>query len=376
MEASSITIYRNPDGGTTTTQGKLDVVHKQRHPQSGVWVTRVIRRVAPQGNNTWSTKWYLGDPVENPTLQPYREVAITRTPNADGTESTREITRDRDSAGNLVITSDIDSTYAFYKHGDPVKLSETRHTGTGSESTTTWTYYHDAANQASFNKPATTRRSDGGWENITYQGSTVTGILVTRTVSGWLDQAAPAIGTAPDENASRVVNEIEAKNETGTFSREEKVQGVLVSKTWGERYKDSSGFLIEKSRVETGTTTLLTIRTGHPDNESTSEADRGRLKSIQYPDGTVELHRHALQGSNRVETVDRGAGTLSSVTDGTRTASTYTDGDILVKEVVSDIASGIVLSTREAIEFDANGNPSRWAYVLNPKLIPFVIFRL
>ena len=368
VQATSITIYRNPEGSADTNTGKLDVIHKQRHPKTGEWVTRTIRKTSPQGNNNWSTKYYLGDPVQNPTLQPYREISITRTPNPNNVteESTREIIRDRDSLGNLVITSDLSVTYGFYKYGEPVKLAETAHTGTASELTSTWTYYTAAADQASFNKPATLRRSDGQWANYTYQGSPVTGTLVTKTVSGWLDNAAPAVGSAPDENANRVVVEIEAKNETGTFSREEKVQGVLVSKTWGERYKDNSGMLVEKSRVETGSTTLTTTRTGWPNSVSIPVADRGRVKSIQFPDGTVELHTHALHGDNLVTTIDKGVGSLSGVTDGTRTVSTFTKHDTLIKEVVSDIASGIVLSTKEAIAFDADDQPTRWAFDNNP----------
>jgi RHS repeat-associated protein len=320
----------------------------------------------PPGFRTISQKGY-GDPVQNPTLQPYREITITRTPNAtNGTESTREITRDRDTSGSLVITSDLSATYGFYKHGDPVKLAETQHTGTGSELTSTWTYYTAAADPAAFNKPATLRRSDGQWANYTYQGSPVTGILLTKTVSGWLDQAAPAIGTAPNEAANRVVVEIEAKNETGTFSREEKIQGVLVSKTWGERYKDNSGQVIEKSRVETGIATLTTTRTAFPSDAATPVAQRGRMKSVENPDGTLSLYAYALQGENRVETIDSGSGTLSGVTDGTRTVSTYTKDDTLIKEVVSDIASGVILSTRQAIAFDANDQPTRWAYDNDP----------
>ncbi|MGJ8633252.1 MAG: hypothetical protein ACSHX7_04970, partial [Luteolibacter sp.] len=358
----SITSYRHPEGTPSTDMNTIDVIHKQRHPQSGAWVTRTIRRFAPQGNNNWKTEFYLGDPSESNLIQPYREINVTRTPNNDGTESVREITKDRDSSGSMVTTSDMGVTYAFYKYGFPVRVAETKHTGTGSELTTTSTYFTDASEQASYNKPATTRRSDGQWADYTYEGSTVTGILVTKTVSGWLDNPAPAVGTAPDEAINRVVTEIEAYNEVGTFSREEKIEGVLVSKTWGERYKDNSGFLIEKTRVETGAATLTTIRTGHPGDESASEADRGRLESIQHPDGTVTLYSHELQGSNRLETVETGAGTLDGVTDGTRTVSTYTDADTLIRQTVTDIASGVLLSTKDAIAFDANDKVTRWAF--------------
>jgi RHS repeat-associated protein len=367
--ARSMTIYRNPDYNPANPMapslGNLDVIDKQRHPQSGVWVTRCTRIHAPQNDNSWLTSYYLGDPVQNQTLQPYRKITITRTPHANGTESTREITEDLND-GSYVITSDISATYAFYKFGDPVKLAETRHTGTGTEIATTWTYNTNPKEQAAFNKPATLRRSDGQWANYTYQGSPVTGILVTKTVSGWLDQAAPAVGTAPNEAASRVVVEIEAKNETGTFSREEKIQGVVVSKTWGERFKDNSGQIVEKSRVETGSATLTTIRTAFPSDAATPAAQRGRMKSVENPDGTLSLYAYSLQGANRVETVDSGSGTLSGVTDGTRTVSTYTKDDTLIKEVVSDIASGVILSTREAIAFDANDEPTRWAFDNDP----------
>lgn len=365
VQPVSITTYRNPDGSAETTSGRLDVIHKQRHPQTGAWVIRTIRKTCPQGNNNWKTEFYLGDPTDSPLIQSYREVTITRTPNpTDITqESTREVTKDRASDDSLVITSDLSVTYGFYKYGDPVRLAETKHTGTGSELATTWTYYTSAADPVSFNKPATMRRSDGQWANYTYQGSLVTGTLFTKTVTGWLDNAAPAIGTAPDEAANRVVLEIQAFKETGTFSREERIQGVLVSKTWGERYKDNSGMIVEKKRVETGSATLTTIRTGYSKKDSSaSEANRGRLVSIEYPDGTVALHSHALQGDNLVTTIDKGAGTLSGVTDGTRTVSTHTKYDVLIKEVVSDIASGVVLSTKEAIGFDSYNEPTRWAY--------------
>jgi RHS repeat-associated protein len=369
----SITTFRHPvitaETDMNIWESTLDVIQKVLHPQTGAWVTRTIRKFSPQGyglgNSVWTSEFFLGDPNESPLIQPYRKITITRTANANGSESTREVTEDL-NGNSYVITSDVSATYGFYKYGEPVKLSETKHTGTGSEFTTTWTYYTTAADQASFNKPATMRRSDGQWADYTYQGSPVTGILVTKTVSGWLDNSAPAANTAPDEAANRVVVEIEANNETGTFSREEKIQGVLVSKTWGERYKDNSGQIIEKSRVETGSATLTTLRTAFPSDAATPAAQRGRLKSVQNPDGTLKLHAYAFQGENRIETVDSGSGTLSGVTDGTRTVSTYTKDDILTKEVVSDITSGVVLSTKEAIAFDAYGEPSRWAYDNDP----------
>ena len=370
VQAISITAYRHPVGTPSTDLTTLDVIHKQRHPQTGAWVTRTIRKVSPQGNNNWTTQFFLGDPNETNAipLQSYREIAITRSPNLSNVteESTREITKDRDTSGTLVITSDHSVTYGFYKYGEPVKLAETQQTGTASALTTTWTYYKLPADQASFNKPATLRRSDGQWSNITYQGSTVTGILLTKTVTGWLDNTAPAIGTAPAEAANRVVIEIEAENETGTYSREEKIQGTLVSKTWGERYKDNSGMLIDKSRVETGTATLTTLRTGYPNDASVSAADRGRLKSVLHPDGTIDLHTHALLGDNRLVTIDSGTGTLTAVTDGTRTVSTYTQDDTLIQETIRDIASGVLLSARQAIAFDANDQPTRWAYDNDP----------
>ncbi|MES2996358.1 MAG: RHS repeat-associated core domain-containing protein [Verrucomicrobiota bacterium] len=365
VEPLAVTKYRNPDA---TPMGKMDVVYRQRHAQGSGIVTRTVRVESLPGANQWNRKFYLGDPVEDSSLQPYREVSVTRTENPDGSETDHEVTRERfgNGAGDWVVVSDETKVMGFYKLGEPVVLSETKHTGTGSDLTTTWTYYTDNNKQESFNKPATMRRSDGKWADYTYTGSVVTGVLVNKTVSGWLDNPAPAVGTAADENSNRVVVEIEALRETGTFGREEKIQGVLVSKTWGERYKANPGELIEKSRVETGTATLTTIRTGYPDTEAAASADRGRLKSIQNPNGTMELYSYALQGENLIETVDKGAGTLAGVTTGIRTVSTFTKHDVLIKEVISDISSGVELSAKEAIAFDVNGSVSRWAHNNNP----------
>jgi RHS repeat-associated protein len=366
LPAVTRTIFRNPDGSATTTSGKLDVLHMTRHPQSGVEVIRAVRLTYPVGTDSWTRAYYAADPASPDAPAPYQVVQIARTPHLDGTETVEETVKDADSSGNLVISAHTTTTYAFYKYGFPVEVSKTTHTGTGSDLTTSHTYYTNRSEQASFNKPATLRRSDGQWANYTYTGNTVTGVVVTKTVSGWLDNPAPAVGAPADENANKVVTEIEAYNETGTFGREEKVQGVLVSKTWGERYKDNAGQLVEKARVETGSATLLTLRTGYPDDQATAEAERGRLKSVEYSDGTVELRRYQLQGGNRVETIDKGAGTLAGVTSGTRTVNTYSSRDILIKEIVSDLASGVELSAREAIMFDSSGQPTRWAYDHNP----------
>ena len=92
------------------------------------------------------------------------------------------------------------------------------------------------------------------------------------------------------------------------------------------------------------------------------------MKSVLHPDGTIDLHTHALQGDNRLVTIDSGTGTgtLTAVTDGTRTVSTYTQDDTLIQETIRDIASGVLLSARQAIAFDANDQPTRWAYDNDP----------
>jgi len=160
----SVTTYRHPSDKPNTDLTTLDVIHKQRHPQTGAWVIRTIRRFSPQGygdaQRIWKTTFFLGDPNESQLIQSYREITTSRTANTGNVteEHTRENTQDRASDGTLVTTSDASVTYGFYKYGSPVKLAETKHTGTGSELTATSTYYKNPADQASFNKPATMRR--------------------------------------------------------------------------------------------------------------------------------------------------------------------------------------------------------------------------
>jgi hypothetical protein len=69
----------------------MDVVHKFRHSTTGVMVTKTLRVTSPIGNITWTREQFMGDPVENATLQPYHVVDVTRTPGANNTETVREM---------------------------------------------------------------------------------------------------------------------------------------------------------------------------------------------------------------------------------------------------------------------------------------------
>jgi RHS repeat-associated protein len=363
------TIFRNPDGAATTTSGKLDVLHRTIHPTTGTTVTRAVRFNCPVGQNSWSRSYYLGDPAEA-SVTPYRVISMARVINIDGTETITETTQDRATDGTtLVTTAKTKTKYAFYKFGFPVPLFQTVYTSSSDPTglTTTWTYNTNHADRTSFNKPATMRGPGGEWADYTYQGSDITGTLMTKTVTGWLDNAAPAAADPAVEAENRVVTVIEARNDTGTFGREEKIQGITVARTWGERHKNNAGEVVETTHTQQGATTLTTIRTGYPDNASATAAERGRLKSIQFPDGTVELHRYQTQSENRVETTESGSGTPAGVTAGTRTISTWSNRDVLTKQVVEDVASGINLSTRQAIAFTSAGSPTRWAYDNNPE---------
>ena len=353
------TTFRNPDGPTTTTAGKLDVIHCTIHPISGATVTRTVRLDYPVGALKWSRKYYLGDPETDNLIQPHRVVTLERTLNGD-IETQVEITKDLSSGTdptNLVTTSNVTTKYAFYKQGFPVPLVRTVHTvhtGTGADIVTTTTYNTDPALSFSFNKPATIRRNDGYWEDITYQGNETTGILITKTVTGWLDNPPGA------EAGNRVITRTEALKETGMFGHVETIMGVIVSQSWGERQIDSFDQTVETTHVKQGDATLTTIRTGY--SIGADNGASGRLKSIQHPDGTFELHSYELLGTNRIETVDSGVGTIAKVTDGTCTVSTYDAYDVLTKQVTSDIASGITLSSRQGIAFTSSGAPYKWAY--------------
>ena len=365
--------YRNPDA---TAAGRLDAVMTVRDPLDETKTTvRTIRVVAPAGTATWTRSEFQGDPEGTSSLQPWRVVTMARTVNNNGTETVEETVQDAGSPvgenqpGALFTASRRTTTYAFYRAGEPVVLSETVHagaSGNAGDSTTTWSYFTDPAKAFSFNKPRTVRRSDGSWANHEYEGSEATGAVVTRTFTGWLGGAAPAPASAPDPATCRVVTTTEARKETGAFGTEEKVLGVTVRRSWGERTADAGGTLTEVEHEATGGADLATTRTYFRSGANEPPARAGRLASVAYPDGTVEKHTYAMEGANRVETVERGSGSVSSVTAGTRTRSTYAPGDRLIEETVADIASGVALSSRLAVAFDSLGRPTRWVHDNDP----------
>ena len=363
--------YRNPDA---TAAGRLDAVMTVRDPLDGTKASvRTIRVVAPPGAATWTRSEYDGDPEADSSPAPWRVVTMVRATNPDGTETIGETVREAGSPvgenqpGPLFTASRRTTTYAFYKAGEPVVLSETVHaaaSGTEGDSTATWTYHTDPAEAFSFNKPRTVRRSDGSWANHEYEGSEATGAVVTRTFTGWLDGAAPA--GAPDPATCRVLTVTEARKETGAFGTEEKVLGVTVRRSWGERTADAGGTLTEVEHEDTGGADLATTRTYFRSGAGEPPARAGRLASAAYPDGTVGKHTYSMEGANRVETVERGAGSVTAVTAGTRTRSTYAPGDRLIEETVADIASGVVISSRLAVAFDSLGRPTKWVHDNDP----------
>ena len=88
----------------------------------------------------------------------------------------------------------------------------------------------------------------------------------------------------------------------------------------------------------------------------------GQVRRRLNPDGTVELTQYSLDASGRQTIVTLSGApnlTMDGVLDGTRMESLTNERGRTLSEIVSDIASGHVLSAWQATAFDLIGRPTR-----------------
>ena len=93
----------------------------------------------------------------------------------------------------------------------------------------------------------------------------------------------------------------------------------------------------------------------------TSGTFSGRKWKTVYPDDTLSITGYAKSGSNLTTTVDQGAGSGSTVTSGTRTITVTNAAGNATSSTVSDIASGLTLSSA-SYTLDAYGRVTRTDY--------------
>ena len=99
--------------------------------------------------------------------------------------------------------------------------------------------------------------------------------------------------------------------------------------------------------------------------KNTTGQFKDELQSIENPDGTMQLYTYAISGGQRTDTVESGVpnGGKTAITDGTRTVTVKGSVGQMISRTVTDILSGITVSTETYSNYDEFNRPRRVTYL-------------
>jgi RHS repeat-associated protein len=235
----------------------------------------------------------------------------------------------------------------------------------GAAITTTWTYEEGSANPADpkpdgYGLVKSEVGPDGSWKKYSYDSQQ----RLTRLVSGYLNSAFGVESQARVETyAYSTVNPIETHV---TTVRQQEVARDYVATVDHEATHESERHIIKA--VSPGAlwddSSNLVNKTNYYTSDHPETLLRGQIKWTQSPDGSMTFYAYSRSGDNVMETREAGAPNSSrtSVIDGTRTVTTTNPQRQKIAEDVIDIASGLTLSTWDALSVDSLGRPTEIGY--------------
>ncbi len=240
----------------------------------------------------------------------------------------------------------------------------------GAALTTAYEFYHDVATSDPNHKRLKQRtNADGSWARYDYDAEG----RVVKTVRPFLD--APP--TTTDEALCRVLLETRDTLADLDGDGRPEVRTTTVEGTLGQ--ETSRRYTIEWSRaVSLGgdlcrrrTDALCVVAGAAWDAASNLVTDtltyeaspfQGRIRRVVNADGTATLTTYAI-AVDGVTTTNTKVGVPNSardeIVDGRRTISVMNSAGQTTSETVTDLASGLGLSSWAATEFDALGRPTR-----------------
>ena len=344
------------------------------------------------GANTWTLDEFVGSSGGNPL----RSISISRSgvpgyfvtglpdypkttglPASGGQHTLARIVRDAEGAtlAHTVQTMDVTPLGGL-------RLRTVTEDPAGLARGTAYDDYHDSG------QPRSIRYPDGGWERIDYDSAG----RVEKRIRPWLnaDFGAPeseCVVTTYDYTPlvpvpdGQPVPEPRSPRTTITLTRgvetsrsydhyEPGLHRSIVATHPGAAWDDPANLVTTTRYV--GSDPLLATRYSSFDPS-------GRVASVVSPDGTATLYSYEqltetdpanparilrILGERTVTLsgVPDSTANPTTITDGTRTVTEQNTREHLVASTTTDIASGLVLDSREALETDRNGRPTLWGY--------------
>lgn len=229
---------------------------------------------------------------------------------------------------------------------------------------TTYTYYNDPLQIASYGKVKTLRRNDGYWENKYYDANANAGLETEKTESPWLDTVAHDPGTAP-VGPIRLKTKISCSTDTGTEDITETVNGILIAKEWTEKtpYDHQKVKEVRHQPHSGGDKITTTVR--YRKAMDIPSHLTAKPVSVHNADGSMSLYSYDLQGQDLIVTEDTGYGEGNTVTHGKRTISRQDKDNGNLKEEIRYALEGgqsYWLGSRTGALFDKSGVCMKWIY--------------
>ena len=280
-----------------------------------------------------------------------RQEFVTKQWNGDRSERTE--TYQIKNAQNILVYEE-QNTYRAYAWGEE-KI--TRILGpslaANSQQRWTWDYYNDSSQTGKYSRIKTTVDPSGFWETYDYDS---TGREVKRVV-----QFLDAPFGSPEANCRVVTTAYSDVNPHKTIV--ETLQGFEIRREYetvidgatinhiraivpGAAWNDASNLVTSTETVVTG-------------------PFFGETGKVRNEDGTMSLYDYAINGENKVTTVSSGQTSAdgNTVIAGTASVSTVNPAGSKISETVTDISSGLLLSSSNATTTDAAGRPTLIQYL-------------
>ena len=338
--------FENPDTGVTT---------RLRLTETRGATVRVNMYAYDVATNTWSLSTGNGLRQEN--------TAITT-----GGGDTVRTTTIRDAANNVV--SKTKKTVHTFTWGD--ETTQIMLDPDGSALTTNYIFYSNSGTDGTnYGHLKEQTNADGSWVIYTYD-STGRVLKAKRPFLDAVDTAADSLcrvttntyGTLADADGDALVEQLTTTVETtlgqetarsyavdwskavvlggGSFTRHSDIRSVTIGAVW-----NAASNLVTETLAYTGNPYV------------------GRTRRIVYPDGTATMSSYFVATNGQeTATVKTGQpnGTLDDIVAGTSTITLTSAQGQVISQSVTDIASGLTLSSWVASTFDALNRATRIDY--------------
>ncbi|MFH0908836.1 MAG: hypothetical protein V1929_08745 [bacterium] len=291
--------------------------------------------------------------------------AVSKTGTVDEVAGNRTEVTEVKSGTNNVASRVTRMTHRFF-WGETVTEERQEVSASGAPLVTKYDYYVSGAETGKFSKLKSVSNPDGSWIKYDYD----TAGRQTTVIRSWKDMdidLANVTNARVTEYSYDSVDTNDVPDARDGRARQivEKIEGIVVAKSFSAYYTQSNGCRVEisercssQSADYGNTTNPRTTRIFYPITNALESADRP--KSVQYPDGTLDSFTYekgaytaSTNPASSLFTPGAGTDTCETVVHGVATNSAGIAFKTTKETVIRDAGGRVVL--RETYVYDGSG---------------------